>query len=95
MHPLNRWVAGNDNIGVVAESLQAAIPNVTMNVIIGACGKPKKFNVPHGSQDQPEHDDTLRKSKKKKKLTDREEVDDARDRQGGHEVWSTSVAEVS
>src|ERR1700758_3047350 len=34
VQPAERGVAGNDNIRVVAEPLHAAIPNVSMNVII-------------------------------------------------------------
>ena len=56
MQPLSGGIAGNDNIGVVAEPLQAAIPNISMNIIIGARGHSKKFNVPHGSQDEPNDD---------------------------------------
>jgi len=95
MQPLSGRIAGNDNIGVVAEPLQAAIPNVAMDVIIWARGQPKKFNVPHSSQDEPEDDDAPRKSWCSEKLTDREEVHDACKRQRGHEVWSTPVAEVA
>ena len=56
MQALSGRIAGNDNIGVVAEPLQAAIPNVAMDIIIGARGEPKKFNVPHRSQDEPNGD---------------------------------------
>ena len=62
MQPFNGRIAGNDNIGVVAEPLQAAVPNISMNIIIGARGQPKKFNVPHRSQDEPNDDDAPRKS---------------------------------
>ena len=62
MQPLNGRIAGNDKIGVVAEPLQAAIPNIAMNIIIGARGQPKKFNVPHSSQDEPNDDNAPRKS---------------------------------
>jgi hypothetical protein len=51
MQLFNGRIAGNDKIGVVAEPLQAAIPHISMNIIIGAWGQPKKFNVPHSSQD--------------------------------------------
>ena len=95
MQPLNGRIAGNDKIGVVAEPLQAAIPNIAMNIIIGARGQPKKFNVPHSSQDEPNDDDAPRKSWRSEKLTDRQEVHDARKRQRGHEVRSTPIAEVA
>src|ERR1700674_3640849 len=39
-----RRVAGNDNIRVIAEPLHPAVPKISMNVIIGARGQPKKFN---------------------------------------------------
>ena len=54
--PFSGRIAGNDNIGVVAEPLQAAVPNIAMDIIIGARGQPKKFNVPHSSQDEPNDD---------------------------------------
>ena len=64
-------IAGNNNIGVVAEPLEAAIPNISMNIIIGARGQPKKFNVPDSSQDQPNDDNSSGKSWRSEKLTDR------------------------
>ncbi len=57
MQALHGRIAGNDKIGVVAEPLQAAIPNVAMDIIIGTRGQPKKFNVPHSSQDEPDDND--------------------------------------
>jgi hypothetical protein len=66
-----------------------------MNIIISARGQPKKFNVPHRSQDDPEDNDASRKSWHGEQLTDREEVRDARERQRGHEVRPTSIAEVA
>ena len=99
MQPLHCRIAGNHNIGVVAEPLQAAIPNIAMNIIIGARGHPKKFNVPRGCQDEPNDDNAPGnasfKSGRSEKLTDRQEVHDARNRQRGHEVRSTSIAEVT
>ena len=71
MQPLRGGVAGNDNIGVVAEPLQAAIPNVSMNIIIGARGHPKKFDVPNSSQDEPNDDNASGKCWGSEKLTDR------------------------
>ena len=62
MQPLRGRIAGNDKIGVVAEPLQAAIPNISMNIIIGARGQPKKFNVPHSRQDEPNDDNASGKS---------------------------------
>src|SRR6267378_4266813 len=75
MQPLNGRIAGNDNIGVVAEPLQAAIPNIAMDIIIGARGQPKKCNVPHSSQDKPDDDNAPGNASFKfgrsEKLTDR------------------------
>src|ERR1700736_5137994 len=36
MQPLHGRTAGNNKIGIVAEPLQAAIPNISMDIIIGA-----------------------------------------------------------
>src|SRR5260370_1669895 len=55
VQPAERRVAGNDNIRVIAEPLHAAIPNISMNVIIYARGEPKTFNVPQPPQAQPNH----------------------------------------
>jgi hypothetical protein len=70
-----------------------------MNVIIGARGRPKKFNVPHSRQDEPNDDNASRnvsfKFWRSEKLTDRQEVHDSRERQGGHEGRSTPIAEVA
>ena len=53
MQPVSGRIAGNDKIGVVAKPLQAAIPNISMNIIINARGSPKKLNVPHSRKDEP------------------------------------------
>src|SRR6266849_598113 len=92
-------IVGNNKIGVVAEPLHAAIPNIAMDIIVGTRGHPKKFNVPHRSQDETDDHNASGNASFKlwrgEKLTDRQEVQDARKRQGGHEVRSTSIAEVS
>ena len=63
MQPLNRGIAGNDKIWVVAEPLQAAIPNIAMNIIIGARGHSKKFNVPYRGQDEADDDNPSMRGK--------------------------------
>ena len=62
MKPFSSRIAGDDNIWVVAEPLQTSIPNISMDIIIGARGYPKKFNVPHSSQDEPNDDNASGKS---------------------------------
>jgi hypothetical protein len=81
MQPLNSGIARNDEIRVVAEPLQAAIPNIAMNIIVGARAHTKKFNVPHGSQDEPNDDNASVEFGRSEKLTDREEICDASKRQ--------------
>jgi hypothetical protein len=66
-----------------------------MDIIIGARGQLKKCNVPHGSQDEPNDNNAPGKSWRGEKLTDRQEVHDARKRQRAHEVWPTPIAEVA
>jgi hypothetical protein len=70
-----------------------------MNVVIGTRGQPKKFDVPHSSQEKADDDDAsgtaLFKFWRSEKLTDREEVGDARNRQRGHEVRPASIVEVA
>jgi hypothetical protein len=66
-----------------------------MNVIIRAGGQPKKFDVPHGSQDKPNDDNASGKLWRIEKLTDRQKVRDARKSQRGDELQSASIAEVA
>src|SRR5690242_9948574 len=98
MQPPNGRIAGDDNIGVVAEPLQAAIPDIAMDVIIDARGQPKKFSVPHRCQDEPNDENSPgngpSKSGRDEKLPDREEIGDAGKRQPGHEMGSAAIAEV-
>jgi hypothetical protein len=42
-----------------------------MDIIIGARGQPKKFNVPHSSQDESNDDNASGKFWRGKKLADR------------------------
>jgi hypothetical protein len=71
MQPLSGGIARNDKIRVVAEPLQAAIPNIAMNIVIGPRGCPKKLNVPHGSEDESNDDNASGKCWGSEKLTDR------------------------
>ncbi len=71
MQALGGRIAGNDKIGVVAEPLQAAIPNISMDIVLGARGQPKKCNVPRSSQYEPNHDNAPGKSWRSEKLADR------------------------
>jgi hypothetical protein len=41
-----------------------------MNIIIGARRHPKKFNVPHSSQEEPNDDNASGKSWRSEKLAD-------------------------
>jgi hypothetical protein len=66
-----------------------------MNIILGARRQPKKFNVPHSSQDKPNDDDAPGKCWRSEKLTDRQKVRDSRKRQRGHEVRSTFIGKVA
>jgi hypothetical protein len=71
MQRANGRIAGNDNIWVVAEPLQAAIPKIAMDVVVSACRQSKKFDVPHSSQDEPDDDNAPGKFWCGEKLTDR------------------------
>ena len=53
MQSLHGRIAGDDKIRVVAEPLQAAIPNISMDIVVGARGQPKKFNVPQAAKTSP------------------------------------------
>src|SRR5882757_7516403 len=99
MQPFHGGIAGNDDIRVVAEPLQAAIPNISMNIVVVARWQPKKLDVPHGSQDEPNDHNASGNAPFKfwrgEQLTDRQEVRDSRKRQRGDEVRSASIAEVA
>jgi hypothetical protein len=71
MQRLRGGVAGNDKIGVIAKPLQASIPNISMNIIIGARWHPKKLNVPYSSQGEPNDDNASGECWGSEKLTDR------------------------
>jgi hypothetical protein len=64
-----------------------------MDVIISARRDAKKFNLPHESEEKTDDNNAPRKPFRREELTDREEVDDSRSRQRGHEPRSTSIAE--
>jgi hypothetical protein len=66
-----------------------------MDIIISARRHPKKFNVPHNCQHEPEDNDAPRKSGRCEKLTDPEQVRYAGHRHSGHEVRSTPIAEIA
>jgi hypothetical protein len=51
MEPFHGRIAGNDKIGIVAEPLEASVPNIAMDIVIGGGGQAKKLNVPDSSQD--------------------------------------------
>jgi hypothetical protein len=70
MQGFNPGVAGNDDVRVVPEPLQSAIPDIPVNIIIGACGLSKKIKVPHSSEDETNDKDTSGKSCGKEKLAD-------------------------
>jgi hypothetical protein len=95
MQLLNGSICRHDNIGVVAKPLHATIPNITMDIIIGTRRHPKKFNVPHSRQDEPDHDNAPGGPCRSEEIADRQEVHDARKRQRSKEVGSTSVTEVA
>ena len=71
MQRLSGGIAGNDEIGVVAKPLQASIPDISMNIVVGARGSPKKFNVPHSSKEEPNDDNASGECWGSEKLTDR------------------------
>src|SRR5579862_3513823 len=94
-------IAGADQIGIVAEALQAAVPDIAMNIIIRACGEAQEFNVPESSQDEPNDDGAPGKTwcsasvPPTKKLADRQEICDFCNCQSGHEPWPAPIAEVA
>jgi hypothetical protein len=72
MEGLDSRIAGYDKIRVVAEPLQAAIPDVSVNIVIGARGHSQECDVPHRGQCQPNDNDLSRKAWFGEELTDGE-----------------------
>jgi hypothetical protein len=95
MKPFNSRITGNNKVGIVAEPLQAPIPNISMNIIIGSRRHPKKFNVPHSRQQKSDNHNPPGKPWHDKEFTYRQEIRDAGQRQRGHEVRPTSIAKVA
>jgi hypothetical protein len=56
-----------------------------MDIIIGARGQPKKFDVPHSGQGEPNDENSPGNARfkigRREKLTDRQQVRNARNRQ--------------
>src|ERR1700758_473577 len=95
MQWLRGCIAGNDKIRVVAEPLEPSVPDISVNIIVGAWGQPQKCNLPQSSQGEPNEDNSPRQSPRTEKLTDRKEVHDACNGQRRHEVRSAPVAEIA
>ncbi len=57
----DRGIVGYHNVGVVAEPLQAAIPNIAANVVIGARRYREKRYVPDCGQPESYDDGALGK----------------------------------
>ena len=71
MQFLNGRSDGNNHVRVVAEPLQVAVLDIAVNIIIGPSRQPKKLNVPHRRQDEPDDDDVSRKSWLSEEFTNR------------------------
>jgi hypothetical protein len=95
VQPLNGRIAGNDKIGIVAEALQAAIPNIAVNIIIGSRRQTKKTNVPYSSQHKANDDYMPPKSWRSEQLADRTEVHNARKGQKQHEVRAAPIGKIA
>src|SRR5260370_28279087 len=54
MQRVERRVAGNEDIGAIAEPLHAAIPTISLNVIIRTRRHPDKQHMPYTSQHEPD-----------------------------------------
>ncbi len=87
-------IAGNDQIGVVAEPLHTAIPKIAMNIVVCAGWQAEKLDMPDGSENKPKNDDSSGKSGRSKKFADREQVNEARNPQRGEEVRSPRSAKL-
>ena len=94
-----RRIARNHKIGIVAEPLETAIPDIAMDIIIRARRLPQKLNVPHRGKEETNNDDApsylLFKFRRNEKLAHRQEIRNAGNSQRGHEVWSAPIAEVA
>src|SRR6202041_981257 len=74
VQPADRSVIGNHYIRVIAKPLHAAIPEITMNVVIWTWWLQQKWNVPQSSQHQPDDDDVAREFRRGEELANRKQV---------------------
>src|ERR1700756_4712895 len=94
-------IAGDDKVGVVAETLQAAIPNIAVNIIIGAWGQPKKRKGPTSGEGKTSQNHAPRKCRggagatSAKQFTNCEQVGNPRQCQENHEGRAAAVAKVA
>src|SRR5690349_3529492 len=54
-------VVWNYDVGVIAEALHAAVPQVSMNVVVQTRWHAQELNMPQSGQGKAEDDDALRK----------------------------------
>ncbi len=87
-----RGVVGNDNVRVIAEALNAAIPNVAVNVVIWPRGLQQERKMPHGRKHEPDDDYAAREFLREEELTNGKEVRDAGNEERDDERGRTDAA---
>src|SRR5439155_25733620 len=95
MQRVERRVDGNEDIGAIAEPLHAAIPKISVNVIIRTRRHPEKQNMPHRRQHEPHDDYALREYLRREELTNSKKVRDASNGQRNDEGRCTQAAELA
>src|ERR1700704_6381037 len=95
MQPGKSRITGNDDIRVVAEPLDAATPDISMDIVIRSRRLQQEQNMPHNSQPQPDDNDALWETWRGEQLTHGEKVCNAGNCQRNDEGGSTQAAELA
>jgi len=95
MQRVERGVAGDEDVRVIAEPLDAAVPEISMNVVVRPRRHPEKRKPPYRGQHEPDDDDALRESLSREELANSQEVCAAGKAQRNDEGRRTQVGEVA
>jgi hypothetical protein len=61
VQPPDGRIAGDHDVRAISESLQAPIPDISVDVIVGTWSRPKIGNVPQRGQGKPNYENVPRK----------------------------------
>src|SRR5262249_11043189 len=95
MQRAERRVAGNEAIGAVAEPLHAAVPQISMNVIIWTRWQPQEQTMPYCRQHERGEDHALGEYWREEELTNGQQVREAGNGQWNDEGRCTRAPELA